>query len=110
MGFRSDSVGMFWQDQMSKGRGGSNLVRQKPPINSDWEAPRDFPSLKGAKRIAIDCETRDEDLLTLGPGVRRGAYIAGLAVGTGGVLAGMGRLRVARSRGPRLRLAMRPMA
>jgi DNA polymerase I-like protein with 3'-5' exonuclease and polymerase domains len=29
--------------------------------------------------VGIDTETRDEDLTTLGPGVRRGAYIAGVS-------------------------------
>lgn len=46
---------------------------------SDWHAPKvsDLPNWENAKRIAIDCETRDDDLKTLGPGVRRGGYIAG---------------------------------
>jgi DNA polymerase I-like protein with 3'-5' exonuclease and polymerase domains len=39
-----------------------------------------LPSLQGAKRIAVDTETCDPTLEELGPGVRRGAYIAGIAV------------------------------
>lgn len=38
-----------------------------------------LPSWADAKRIAIDCETRDEHLKTLGIGVRRGGYITGVA-------------------------------
>lgn len=46
-----------------------------------WMPPRmeDLPSWAGAKRIAIDCETRDDFLKTLGPGIRRGGYITGVA-------------------------------
>lgn len=48
---------------------------------SDWVAPEVscLPSWHDAKRVAIDCETRDPDLLRLGPGVRRGASIVGVS-------------------------------
>ena len=48
---------------------------------SDWKAPRlsDLPSWTGASRVSIDIETCDPDLDDLGPGVRRGAFIAGVA-------------------------------
>lgn len=49
---------------------------------SGWRAPTDLPDLRGCKRIAVDVETCDPTLATLGPGVRSGGYIAGLAVGT----------------------------
>jgi DNA polymerase I-like protein with 3'-5' exonuclease and polymerase domains len=39
-----------------------------------------LPSWGDAKRVSIDVETRDDDLTTLGPGVRRGAFIVGYAV------------------------------
>ena len=39
-----------------------------------------FPNLKDAKTVSIDLETRDPDLLSLGPGPRRDGYIAGIAV------------------------------
>lgn len=39
----------------------------------------DLPNWRGARRVAIDCETRDDDLRTLGPGVRRGGYITGIS-------------------------------
>ena len=49
--------------------------------NSDWKATPvvDLPSWADAKRISIDCETKDEHLKKLGPGVRRGGYITGVS-------------------------------
>lgn len=48
---------------------------------SSWRPPLlvDLPEWSSAKRIAIDVETNDPHLRTLGPGVRRGAYIAGVS-------------------------------
>lgn len=43
-------------------------------------APTEFPRLRGRKRIALDLETHDPELKQKGPGVRRGAYIVGVAV------------------------------
>lgn len=45
----------------------------------DWQPPTisDLPSWEGAKRVAFDTETCDPHLTTLGPGVRRGAYVVG---------------------------------
>lgn len=37
----------------------------------------ELPSWKGAKRIGLDCETRDNQLRDLGPGPRRGGYTTG---------------------------------
>ncbi len=52
-------------------------------VESDWTAPAldTLPSWKGAKRIAIDCETRDEKLKQLGPGCGRrvNTYITGIS-------------------------------
>lgn len=49
---------------------------------STWRAPRmsDLPTSWGSGRVSIDTENRDELLAKLGPGVRRGAYIAGVSV------------------------------
>lgn len=49
---------------------------------SDWRPPSvsSLPSWAGAKRIAIDTETRDPSLRELGPGVRRGGYMVGASV------------------------------
>jgi DNA polymerase I-like protein with 3'-5' exonuclease and polymerase domains len=48
---------------------------------SDWKPTpiSELPSWRGAKRIAIDCETKDEHLKKLGPGPRRGGYITGIS-------------------------------
>lgn len=46
-----------------------------------WTPPNlaALPSWADAKRVAVDIETRDPDLKTLGPGVRRGGYITGVS-------------------------------
>ena len=51
-------------------------------IPSDWVAPRlqDLPSWRSASRVAIDTETYDPFLKTLGPGVRRGGKLCGVSV------------------------------
>ena len=50
---------------------------------SGWTAPAldSLPSWAGAKRVAVDCETRDEELRTLGPGFGRrpNTYITGIS-------------------------------
>lgn len=61
-------------------------------VGSDWTPPElsTLPSWEGAKRIAIDCETRDELLKEVGPSVRHGGYITGISYaiedGPGGYL------------------------
>jgi DNA polymerase I-like protein with 3'-5' exonuclease and polymerase domains len=52
------------------------------PPKSDWKAPTEMPDLRGVRQLAFDVETRDEQLKELGPGVRRGSYIVGMALGT----------------------------
>jgi len=49
--------------------------------NSNWTPPdmTSLPSWKGAKRIAIDAETKDSDLTSLGPGTMRDGYTVGWA-------------------------------
>ena len=51
------------------------------PPQSAWRPPSESPSFRDAKRIAIDIETCDPTLEELGPGVRRGAFIAGVSIG-----------------------------
>ncbi len=60
-------------------RGGSLQMSFFTP-ESDWRPPdmSTLPSWKGAKRIGIDCETRDESLNEkLGPGFCRNGYTVG---------------------------------
>lgn len=45
-----------------------------------WTMPNSFPDLSRAEGIAIDIETRDDDLKKKGPAVRRGGYIVGIGV------------------------------
>jgi len=48
---------------------------------SDWEIPEQLPRLGDARAIGLDIETRDKDLTTKGPGVRReGNYILGISI------------------------------
>lgn len=49
--------------------------------DTSWRPPSlgDLPDWSGAKRIAVDCETRDDHLKQMGIGVRRGGYIAGVS-------------------------------
>lgn len=83
---RHDMVGFMWEDTE---RVSSRGVKQKavgplPPFpDTGWSPPTAFPNLEAAKSVAIDVETFDPDLTTKGPGVRRGAYIVGVAVGVG---------------------------
>lgn len=81
---RHDNVGFFWEDvQRESKKGVSQIARPLAPIpDTGWRAPTSFPDLSSARRIAIDLETRDDDLLTSGPGVRRDGYIVGVAIGT----------------------------
>ena len=53
-------------------------------IDSDWEPPQTLPDLSQHKTISIDLETKDSNLLTLGPGwTRKDGHIIGIAVGAG---------------------------
>ena len=46
-----------------------------------WNIPSEFPDLTQYKQIAIDLETCDPNLTTLGPGwVRKDGYIVGIAI------------------------------
>jgi DNA polymerase I-like protein with 3'-5' exonuclease and polymerase domains len=53
-------------------------------LDPDWNIPFEFPDLTGYKEIAVDLETRDPNLTTLGPGWARGdGNIVGIAVAAG---------------------------
>lgn len=55
-------------------------IRNQLP-KSSWRPPKisELPSWRDAKRIGLDTETRDPDLKTLGPGVRRDGEIVGIS-------------------------------
>ena len=55
------------------------------PIKSDWVAPETFPDLSNATEIAIDLETCDPNMESMGPGwPRNDGYIVGYAVAVEG--------------------------
>ncbi len=55
------------------------------PTPSDWVAPDSFPNLSNAKEIAIDLETCDPNMETMGPGWPRGdGYVVGYAIAVDG--------------------------
>ena len=54
------------------------------PSELIWNIPSEFPDLTKYKQIAIDLETCDPNLTTLGPGwVRKDGFIVGVAVAAG---------------------------
>jgi DNA polymerase I-like protein with 3'-5' exonuclease and polymerase domains len=62
-------------------------VRQSPlfPPQCEWLPPDGFPDLSGASEIAIDLETRDENMESAGPGwPRMDGYIVGYAIAVEG--------------------------
>ena len=50
-----------------------------PPILWEPTPVSQLPAWTDAKRICVDVECRDDDLRELGPGVRRGGYVCGIA-------------------------------
>ena len=84
MGYRPDSHGMFWQDLAPEKPGKVAAgPRSLPPIpETSWRMPEGFPDLRGQGMIAIDVETRDDELKSRGPGAMRDGYICGVSIGT----------------------------
>ena len=79
---RRDAFGFFWEDTpVEKGKRELGPCPMPPIPENGWH-PRDFPRLEKAKLIGLDTETKDLDLLTKGPGVRRGAHMIGISVAT----------------------------
>ena len=53
-------------------------------LDPDWNIPSEYPDLTQHKSIAVDLETRDPNIKTLGPGwSRNDGYIVGIAVAAG---------------------------
>lgn len=53
-------------------------------IEKDWFPPDHFPDLRNSAYIAIDLETSDPNIMTLGPGWARGdGFIVGVAIAAG---------------------------
>mgnify|MGYP005988528009 FL=1 len=53
-------------------------------IDKDWNIPPEYPDLTGYKDVAVDLETYDPNIKTLGPGwARNDGHIIGVAVAAG---------------------------
>ena len=53
-------------------------------VKSEWLHPTEFPSMKGRKVVAVDLETCDTELKTMGPGWPRGiGKVIGIAISDG---------------------------
>ena len=53
-------------------------------IDQDWNIPPEYPDLTGYKEVAVDLETYDPNIKTLGPGwARKDGHIIGIAVAAG---------------------------
>ena len=50
-----------------------------PPTTWQPTPVAQLPAWTDAKRVCVDVECRDDNLYTLGPGVRRGGYVCGIA-------------------------------
>lgn len=54
-----------------------------PDYNKSWKPPKDFPNLAAAKSLAVDTETYDPELMTIGPGWgRHVGHIVGFSIAT----------------------------
>jgi DNA polymerase I-like protein with 3'-5' exonuclease and polymerase domains len=86
---RFDDPGLFYVPEIYKKKERAErsapAPRAPPPIpETGWVARAEFPTLRGARAIAIDTETYDPDLKSKGPGPRRGGYIVGVSVAVDG--------------------------
>lgn len=81
---RRNTMGFFWEDApIERSRGRVERSRPTPAIpDNGWRPPKEFPRLDSTELLGIDIETKDPDLQTKGPGVRRGSHIVGLSVAT----------------------------
>ena len=53
-------------------------------IDADWNIPPEYPDLTGYSEVAVDLETFDPNIKTLGPGwARKDGHIIGIAVAAG---------------------------
>ena len=53
-------------------------------IDADWNIPPEYPDLTGYKEVAVDLETYDPNIKTLGPGwARKDGHTIGIAVAAG---------------------------
>ncbi len=71
----TESFGSDWHHQF---KGELNIM------DKDWNIPPEFPDLTGYKNVAVDLETKDPNIKSLGPGwARKDGHIIGIAVAAG---------------------------
>lgn len=77
-------MSLLWPEDQSEKRGQRWKPNPKPRLpNSNWAPCKDFPSLAGAKAIAVDVEAYDPELEDHGPGWGRGSgHILGISLAT----------------------------
>ena len=57
---------------------------RKDEVKAEWLHPTEMPSMKGRNVVAIDLETCDSQLKTMGPGwARRAGMVIGIALSSG---------------------------
>jgi DNA polymerase I-like protein with 3'-5' exonuclease and polymerase domains len=71
-------------DKSDKRQMGFMIALEADAAVPEWCAPTSFPDLTGYREVAIDLETYDPNLTTLGPGwARNDGKVAGIAVAAG---------------------------
>lgn len=76
-------MSLLWPEEMpTKGKRWKPNPHPRVP-NTGWKPCDNFPSLGGAKAIAVDVETKDPDIEKYGPGWGRGVgHIVGISLST----------------------------
>lgn len=73
---------LLWPD--TPGKRERQRFNPRPPVpKTGWKLVNEFPSLRSAKAICFDVETKDSEIEEFGPGWGRGrGHIIGVAIGT----------------------------
>lgn len=72
---------MFFDDLEIPTKRRATLALPPPIPHTGWTAPASFPNLAGATVIALDTETKDLELTTMGPGwARKRGHIVGVSL------------------------------
>lgn len=75
-------MSLFWPD--TPGKRERQRFNPRPPVpKTGWKMVNEFPSLRSAKAISFDVETKDPEIKEFGPGWARGrGHIIGVAIAT----------------------------
>lgn len=79
---RADAMGLFWEDVPTSRKRGERELGPVPEIpETGWRPPTEFPNIRDAPWIGVDCETYDPELNENGPGWARGiGHICGVSL------------------------------